>query len=418
MTEKFKEYAFVIDINGKQLAPTNINKAWILIRKKKAILVSKYPMVIQLKKEIKDEEDESEFVVGVDDGSKHVGIAIVQKCKTRNKVVFKGVIEQRQDVSKLMTDRRGYRRYHRKHKRYRKPRFNNRASSKRKGRLAPSIKQKKDAILRVINKLSKWCNIDKIILEDVQIDIRALQDGKLYKWQYQKSNRLDENLRIATLMRDNYTCQECGRKNCRLEVHHIVPKRLSGNDSIYNLITLCDKCHDKIERNEELFIEKYQNKIKGKNIRFDYAQHVMQGKHYLREELNDIAPLSLTIGSETANKRINCDIDKSHSNDAIMITGLKPNTTNIKDWIIKPKRRKSKVEQKSKSEFLHGDFVKYINRKNEIIVGRITAMLKKNGSCKIVNFKSKEYGPISPKSLQLVWRFNKIYFIEGGEAVS
>lgn len=419
---KNKEYAFVIDCKGKHLSPTPVGNAWYLIRKQRAKLISKYPMTIQLNKEVdNDDIDESTFICGIDDGSVHVGVAIVQKCQTKNKVVFKGTIEQRKDVSKLITDRRGYRKYHRKHKRYRQARFDNRASSKRKGRLAPTIKQKKDAILRVINRLNKWCKISKIVLEDVQIDIRALQEGKkLYKWQYQKSNRLDENLRIATLMRDNYTCQECGKKNCRLEAHHIVPRRSKGNDSIYNLITLCDICHDKTKDNEEKFIKKYQSKIKGKNINFDYAQHVMQGKNYLREKLNNIAPLNLTIGSETANKRIDWDIEKSHSNDAIVITGLKVNqdNCNIKDWAIKPMRRQSKVEQKSKNKFLHGDLVRYINRKKEIIVGRITAMLKKNGSCKIVDIKGKEYGPISPKSLQLIWRFSKIYFIERGETVA
>ena len=45
--EKFSErkvsemtnYAFVLDANGKQLAPTKENKAWFLIRKKRATLV-------------------------------------------------------------------------------------------------------------------------------------------------------------------------------------------------------------------------------------------------------------------------------------------------------------------------------------------------------------------------------------------
>ena len=413
------EYCFVIDCKGKKLSPTPINNAWYLIRKQKATLISKYPMIIQLKKEVKDdEEDESKFVCGVDDGSKHVGIAIVQMCLTKNKVVFKGTIEQRQDVKHLMDVRRGHRRYHRSHKRYRQVRFNNRSSSKKLGRLAPSIKQKKDAILRAVNRLNKFCNIDKIILEDVQIDIRALQDGKMYGWQYQKSNRLDENLRIATLMRDNYTCQECGKRDCMLEAHHIVPRRLKGSNSIGNLITLCNTCHDKTERVEEKFITKYQLIINGKNIRFDYAQHVMQGKHYLRQELGNIAELGLTIGSETANRRIDWDIEKSHSNDAIVISGLKPNTCNIKDWIIKPKRRKSKVQQESKTKFKHGDVIQYINRKKGVIIGKITAMLKKNGYCKIADFKGKEFGPISPKSLKLIWRFNKIYFIEGNEAVA
>lgn len=44
------DYAFVLDANNKQLAPTKEQKAWFLIRRKRATLVSKYPMVIQLKR--------------------------------------------------------------------------------------------------------------------------------------------------------------------------------------------------------------------------------------------------------------------------------------------------------------------------------------------------------------------------------
>ena len=169
-------------------------------------------MIIQLNKEVQpDDEDESHMVCGIDDGSSHVGFAFVQKCPTKNKVVFKGTIEQRQDVKHMMDVRRGYRYYHRYHKRYRQPRFNNRSSSKRKGRITPSIKQKKDAILRTLYWLNRWINIQEYQLEDVCIDIRAMTDGyKPYRWQYQKSNRLDENLRKATILRDNCKCQECG----------------------------------------------------------------------------------------------------------------------------------------------------------------------------------------------------------------
>ncbi len=410
MTNKLKEYSFVLDINNKKLSPTLVNNAWYLIRKQKAILINKYPMIIQLKKEI-IKKDDSDFICGIDDGSKYVGIAIVQKCKTKNKVIFKGVIEQRQDVKHLMDVRREYRKYHRKHKRYREARFNNRVSSKRKGRLAPTIKQKKEAILRVINKLNKWINIDKIILEDVKINIRALQDGKLYKWQYQRSNRLDENLRIATLMRDKYACQECGNKNCKLEVHHIVPRRLKGSDTIYNLITLCDNCHDKTKRNEEFYIEKYQKIIKGKNIRFDYAQHVMQGKHYLRQELNKIAITELITGAETANKRIDWDITKSHSNDAIVICGLKPNSCDIKDWIIKPMRRQSKAKHTEVKEFKHRDLVKYTKKNGEYYIGWITAMYPDKKQCNITTLDKRILKRYRINPLKLIWRFNKIYWL-------
>lgn len=109
--EKFSErkvsemtsYAFVLDADNKQLAPTKEQKAWFLIRKKRAILISKYPMVIQLKKKIPDEEIcKNEIRCGIDDGGLYVGVALVQKCQTRNKVVFKGTIEQRNDVKHLM----------------------------------------------------------------------------------------------------------------------------------------------------------------------------------------------------------------------------------------------------------------------------------------------------------------------------
>ena len=50
------DYAFVLDANNKQLAPTKEQKAWFLIRRKRATLVSKYPLVIQLKKKIPDKE--------------------------------------------------------------------------------------------------------------------------------------------------------------------------------------------------------------------------------------------------------------------------------------------------------------------------------------------------------------------------
>ena len=103
-------YAFVLDANGKQLAPTKEQKAWFFIRKKRASLVSKYPIVIQLMKEIPEKEIcQDEIRCGIDDGGLHVGIALVQKCKTKNKVVFKGTMEQRNDVKHLMEVRRGYR---------------------------------------------------------------------------------------------------------------------------------------------------------------------------------------------------------------------------------------------------------------------------------------------------------------------
>ena len=45
-----KKYSFVLDADRKQLDPTIEQNAWRLVRQKKARLVSKIPMVIQLNK--------------------------------------------------------------------------------------------------------------------------------------------------------------------------------------------------------------------------------------------------------------------------------------------------------------------------------------------------------------------------------
>ncbi|WP_028401347.1 RRXRR domain-containing protein, partial [Ectobacillus panaciterrae] len=73
-------YCFVVDKNGERLTPTKEAKGGYLIRKNRAILRSKFPMVIQLLKAIQKEQiDTTPMVLGVDDGSKQAGIALVQE---------------------------------------------------------------------------------------------------------------------------------------------------------------------------------------------------------------------------------------------------------------------------------------------------------------------------------------------------
>ena len=407
-------YVFVLDANGKQLAPTKEVKAWYLIRKKRAALVSKYPMVIQLNKKIPDDQIcKDEIRCGIDDGGLHVGIALIQKCQTKNKVLFKGTIEQRNDVKHLIDVRRGYRRYHRYHKRYRQKRFDNRSSSKRKGRIAPSVLQKRQATIRVVNQLNKWINITNYWLEDVCIDIRALTDGyKPYKWQYQQSNKLDENIRKAVILRDGCKCKDCGKSNCRLEVHHIKPRRLSGSNTLSNLITLCEGCHQKTEGKEEQYMKHYFDILKSSdNKNLNYAQHVMIGKTWLREQLSMIGLLYLTSGGDTANKRIDWNIVKSHSNDAICITDLQPDSCDVKEWTIKPMRRQSKAKTDSVLGIKHRDLVEYTFKNGETHKGYVTALYPELNA---LNFQSptKHCKKVNARKCKLLWKYNKIYWLD------
>lgn len=263
----------------------------------------------------------------------------------------------------------------------------------------------------MLYQLNKWINISEYHLEDVAIDIRAMTDNyKPHRWQYQKSNRLDENLRKAVILRDECKCQECGKSNCMLEAHHIKAKRYKGANTIGNLITLCENCHQKTKGKEKEFEERYFSKIKSKPKRFDYAMHVMQGKNYLRDEISKLGILHLTNGGDTANKRIDWGIEKSHTNDAICAANIKPDTCNIKEWIIKPMRRKSKATTDNVLGIRHRDLVSYTYKNGETHTGYVTALYPEN--C-VLNFKSqtKHCKKVNAKKCKVLWKFHRIYWL-------
>jgi 5-methylcytosine-specific restriction endonuclease McrA len=49
------------------------------------------------------------------------------------------------------------------------------------------------------------------------------------------------------ILRDRFTCQECGIKGIRLHVHHKIPFLVSFDNSLSNLVTLCPSCHRKVD---------------------------------------------------------------------------------------------------------------------------------------------------------------------------
>jgi 5-methylcytosine-specific restriction endonuclease McrA len=49
--------------------------------------------------------------------------------------------------------------------------------------------------------------------------------------------------RTATLARAGYRCQACGEDDVRLDVHHNTYERY-GDESTFDLVALCDRCHE------------------------------------------------------------------------------------------------------------------------------------------------------------------------------
>ena len=238
-------------------------------------------------------------------------------CIANNKVLYQSRIELRTDIKSKMDSRRQARRFRRNRKtRYRKSRFLNRANSTRKDRLPPSIKHKVQAHIDEIAFCKSILPISKIVLEVSQFDTHlmknpALLSEKLKHWGYQKGFNYEfSSRREAILHRDNYTCQVCGKKHVRLEVHHVIPRSKGGTDDENNLITLCEDCHEAVH-NGKIVLTKQPKKL---NLK--YATHM----NIIRSQLLKIYHEAVeTFGFVTKENRNHLSLPKAHFIDACVI---------------------------------------------------------------------------------------------------
>lgn len=184
---------YVINQNGHPLMPCQPAKARKLLRDKRAKVMRRTPFTIKLLWDC--EEHVQDVTVGIDKGSAITGFS----CVGKGQVLLSGDIHHRRDVKEKMDARRAHRRSRRSRMWYRPPRWRHRASSKRSGRLPPSLRTNVEEVIRVMQHIP--LPIARIIIEDVQVDIACLDGPTLRGSRYQDPTRLDENLRIACLMR-------------------------------------------------------------------------------------------------------------------------------------------------------------------------------------------------------------------------
>lgn len=245
MTKKHQNFIYVLDKNGNPLMPTERRKMiFRLLDQKKAKVIRREPFTIKLL--IETSKYRQDINLGVDVGSGTVGFAAIGngKCYYASEVIL------RNDISKKMTERAIHRKDRRKRKtRYRPVRFDNRGNSKREDRYSPTVKSKFDSHVKEIDFIKSILPVKNIIVETAKFDNRKITNPKVWGWQYHKGiNYGYANSREHALVRDNYSCQACRKKKCKLEVHHICPRSRGGSDEVDNLITLCHGCHQNVHR--------------------------------------------------------------------------------------------------------------------------------------------------------------------------
>lgn len=384
---------YVLKQNGQPFMPTKrFGKVRRLLKEGKAKVVRREPFTIKLLYE-PETDVVQECYCGVDTGSKHVGVAVVGN----DKVLYQSQTELRNDIKKKMDRRRAFRCNRRNRKtRYRKCRFLNRRNLIKKDRLPPSVKHKVQAHIDEIEFCKKILPIpdENIVLEVSQFDTALMKNPnliseKIRHWGYQQGfNYGYSSRRKAVLHRDNYTCQCCGKKNCRLEVHHINFRCSGGTDDEENLITLCENCHKGVHTG---IVELNKKPKKSKGLK--HATHMS----IIRSWLLKVYPNAIeTFGFVTSENRNHLTLPKDHYIDACVIAsgGLEFKELNV----IYYKRRVSKGDYKltrgTRGEqklptgkicgFRKFDKVKYFG-KEYFIKGRMS----KGGYCIIMNISGE-----------------------------
>ena len=308
---------YVLNQDGQPIMPTrNHAKVRVLLKNNKAKVICRCPFTIQLLYPCDNQTQP--ISLGVDAGSKHIGISATTKGdNTGAMVLYEADVTLRNDIVNLLSTRREMRNARRNRKtRYRKARFNNRR--KGDGWLAPSIREKIDTHLAVIANVHKILPITKITVEIAQFDIQKIKNPNIQGIEYQQGEQLDFwNVREYVLWRDNHTCQCCkGKsKNKILNVHHIESRKTGGN-APNNLITLCEYCH----------IQYHQGTIKlpktirrGASFKDTAFMGIMRWAFY--NKLKKIYPnVYMTYGYITKNKRIEHGLPKEHYIDARCIS--------------------------------------------------------------------------------------------------
>lgn len=141
-----------------------------LLKGGRAKVIRRCPFTIQLLYESSTFTEE--LTLGVDAGSKHIGLSV----SSEQKEYYSAQVELRTDIVDNLSTRREFRRARRNRKtRYRRPRFQNRTAAKKEGWLAPSIRQKCESHLTVIEKSTKFLPITKIVIEAAAFDLQKLK---------------------------------------------------------------------------------------------------------------------------------------------------------------------------------------------------------------------------------------------------
>ena len=339
---------FVIGKNGERLMPTSrLGKVRHMIKDGRAVIYCHNPFTIQLTYDTTGYTQPIEICE--DTGYQHVGISVKSETAEYVSAQYDLLEHEKENYD----DCRKYRRTRRNRKRYRAPRFNNRRASKKEGWLAPSLRNKANRHVDLIQKYVKVAPITSITVELGQFDtqvLKAVTEGKPVQegldYQHGPQYGID-TLREAVFQRDNHTCIFCGRglKNgAILHIHHVYFWRGQHGNSLDELATCCEKCHTPKNHREGGKLWGYNKKLP----RYNGAAFMNIVRWYIYNQVKDLNPgidIHVTYGAATKRSRLDLGLEKAHVNDAYSMGLFHPANRAAKELFVKRRRNNRCLEK-------------------------------------------------------------------------
>lgn len=402
--------AIVLNGDGQSLGTTKAGRAGYLLRMGKAKLVTPFPLVIQLTYTVENPVIQPHSL-GIDDGAKTAALSMIAHQQEGDVAVLKVEAPLRSDTKLRLDHRRSRRRGRRSRLRRRQPRSRR---GNKKGRIAPSIQVRKDNVLRVARDLCRLLPISRIVYEEGQFDTRRVWDTNVTDYQIGPNSGF-ENRKKAVLWRDRYTCQYC-EVNCIeaglvAEVDHTIPRSRGGTDAWQNLVCAYQPCNK--AKGTRTAAEFGYPKVKGKW--FKYPAHLQVGKTYLKAALNELAPVEVTFGWQTSQKRKQLGLPKAHTNDAISMVALSDSIGDEGDtYQVVARRRRQDMHNMRHPEgfkgFRHFDLVCWERKDGQRLIGTVRSFVPARGVVKC-RFDFDNNYPVSVSRLRLVWRFGSLVYV-------
>lgn len=191
------------------------------------------------------------FTLGLDPGFHKTGFAIYSKPESR--IVSWGVLDHKNrngtgDVTDNMIARLEARRTRRGRLWYRPARFMNRSRGVvgLNEWIAPFMRSKLSAHLKLIRFLLEDHQIDRVIIEECQFDISQIKSEKTLEGEMYQQSQIEghDDKKDFVRERDNFECVYCGRKNSK-SVDHVLPRKRYPDlkNQLSNMVTACRNCN-------------------------------------------------------------------------------------------------------------------------------------------------------------------------------